>query len=145
MTASLPEPASGGLALHQLVGHGEEFPLVGYALERVHAAIGEGEARTGDEVSDRARNQDLAGLRKRCDACRDVHCDAADIVVDELALARVHTRPGFETKAPRLGHDCLGASDCSRRSVEGGKEPVARRLDLTPAESLELTTHLRLM
>src|SRR5215207_505328 len=141
MRASVgPAPPRGSLA-----GHREESPLAGHTLQCVHAAIGEGEARPGDEVLDRGRNQDFAGIRERRDACCDMHGDSADVIVYELALAGVQTGARFETESTRLVHDRLGAADCSSRPVEGGEESVAHRLDLTSAESLELTTDLRLV
>jgi len=51
-----------GACAWALAGRREESPLVGHTLECVHAAIGEGEARAGDEVLDRLSAMKRGGV-----------------------------------------------------------------------------------
>ena len=55
-------------------------------LEGVLAALGERHARTDDEVLDRRRHQDLAGVGGCRHACADVDGDAADVVATPFDL-----------------------------------------------------------
>ena len=58
-----------------------------------------------DEIAHRARDQDLAGLGRRRDPRADVNGDAAEVVADELALARVDAGPELDAERaePRPG------------------------------------------
>src|SRR6478736_8537232 len=116
----------------------EQPPLARHTLKGVLAASGKAEARPGDEVDDDARNEHLASPGRCCHTRGDVYGDAADVVVAQLDLARVHTRPHLETQSPQHVADRRGASDRAGGSVEPGEEAVARRVDLTAAEALEL-------
>ena len=64
--------------------------------------------------------------------------DAADVVRDQLDLARVQAGPQLE---PELG-DAVADGGCAAnrpgRSVEQDQEPVAGLLDLAAAEGREL-------
>ena len=53
----------------------------------MRAALGEGEARAGDQVAHRLRHDDLAGLGLAGDARADVDRDAAELLTDDLAFA----------------------------------------------------------
>jgi hypothetical protein len=71
-------PRAPGILRVELDLDGEQFPGARDALEFVLAAVGEEDARSGQEVRDRARNQHLAGHGERGDAGSDMHGDAAD-------------------------------------------------------------------
>jgi AcrR family transcriptional regulator len=78
----------------------------------VLAASGKAEARPGDQVDDDARDEYLAGPG-RCSHTRgDVDGDAADVVVAQLDLARVHARPHLIAVAVELfsRHSYAGTS-----------------------------------
>jgi hypothetical protein len=66
-----------------------------------------------------------------------VHCNAADVAVEELALAGVQPAAHRETKLPDSLDDLPGAPARPRRAVEGGYESVAYGLDLAASEKLE--------
>src|SRR5919198_2940692 len=68
---------------------GVEAPIAGDALQLVRAAVFEGETRAGDEVSDGARDQHLAGFCVRRYPCARVHRDPCHLAVDQFALAGV--------------------------------------------------------
>src|SRR5829696_3463994 len=57
-----------------------QLPSVRDTLEPAGAAVSEGEPGPGDQVLDRPRAQDLAGLGLGQDPGRDMHRDAADVV-----------------------------------------------------------------
>ena len=60
------------LRISGLLGHGVQLPLSRYALQRMGAALSELDARPRDQVGDGARDQHLAGRRRRSDAGADV-------------------------------------------------------------------------
>ena len=87
--------------LGSIPSHCEQAPLFRDALERVNALVLEGDARTGHEVFDGAGDHDLAGAGRRRHAGAYVHGDAADIVADHLALARVQAGPRLDAYLAR--------------------------------------------
>src|SRR5205085_5710494 len=101
-------------------------------------ALVELEARAGDEVFDRARNEDLARLRLLRDSRADVNGDPADLAVQPLALACVQAGAYLEPEPlHRLG-DRAGTADRAGRPVEGGEKAVARRIEFRAPEANEL-------
>ena len=115
----------------------EDAPLAGYSFEDVLAAVGELDARTGDQVFDGARDQYFATSCHCGDACADMHGYSRDIVSDDLALARVepcaHLDP--ERQDGALNRTC--AANRAGRAVERGEEAIACRVDLPSAEARE--------
>src|ERR1700751_1124662 len=71
--------------------------------------------------------------------------DAADVVVAQLDLARVYTRPHLKAQAPQHVTDRHGTPDRASGSIETGEETVARGVDLTATEALELAADLRVV
>src|SRR5262249_4333298 len=120
---------------------GVDAPLARYALELVDTAVLEGEARAGDEILDRLRDEYLARSGERGDPRSGVDCDAADLLPVELALARVDAGADLHAELPdRLaGRD--RAADGARRTVEAREEAVASGVDLPAAKALELAPH----
>ncbi len=111
----------------------------------VQAAICEGYPRPGDEVFHRARHQHLTGSCLARNAGTNVHADATDVPVNELYFARVHIGADLETEIPTVVASKQRASNCPRRTVEGGREAVARGNDLRPPESVPRGRHQRVM
>ena len=112
-----------------------ELPLAGHALELVDAAVVEVDAGAGDEILDGARDEHLARPGLRGDARADVDGDAGDLVVAELALARV--QPGADVEAElahRVARSRARSGSRARRAVEGREEAVAGRVDLAAAD-----------
>ena len=105
-------------------------------------AGGKAQARPGDQIDDDARDEYLARRSRCCHTCGDVDRDAADVVVTQLDLARVYARPHLEAQAPQHVADRHGTPDRAGGSVEPGEEAVARRVDLTAVEALELAPDL---
>ena len=70
--------------------------------------------------------------------------DATHVVADELDLARVQPAAHLDPEAPprELGHR-IRAADRPGRTVEGGQEAVAHRLDRPAAEALQLAHDTR--
>ena len=64
--------------------------------------------------------------------------NAADVVVAQLDLARVHARPHLEAQSPQHVADPRGAPDRPGGSVEPGEEAVARLVDFMAVEALKL-------
>src|SRR5262245_43955572 len=97
--------------------------------------------RARHEIPDRARDEHLAGARQRAHARADVDGEAAEVVVEPLALARVEARAHLEAEVGDAVPDRAGRVDRPPRPVEGGEEAVAERLDLLPAEAREALAH----
>src|SRR5215208_399043 len=128
-THSFTYRPSTGSGLDRAALDGEQPPFAGHALELVRAAIGELDPRPGDQVLDRARDEQLPRPRAGSDARPDMHRDPADVLAPQLALAGVHARSDLNVQRAHGLLGTGGAADGSRRAVEGGEESVARRLD----------------
>ena len=90
-----------------------------------------------DEILHRVRREDLPGAGQGADTSGDVDGDPGDVVASELDLAGVEAGPDLEPLRSDGVADRERGADRARRSVEGGEEPVACRLDLAPAEPLQ--------
>src|SRR5262245_42486742 len=120
--------------------NGEETPVARNALEGGGAAVVELQPRAGHQVLDGLRDEHLPGGRLGRHPRPDRDRDAGDLLVDDLALAGVE--PGAELE-PQLGHrvpDRARAADRTRRPVEAGEEPVARRVQLDAAVAGQLAS-----
>ncbi len=111
----------------------------------MRAAVLEDDPRTGHQVFDRARGQDLAGTGQPSDARANMHGKAADVVAHPLALAGVDAGSDLEPGLAQAIADGDGAADGAGRPIESGEESVTGRCDLLPAEVFELATHGRMM
>src|SRR5262249_26067496 len=69
----------------------------------------------------------------------------ADLLADDLALARVKPAAHLEIERPHFVPYPARAADRARGSVEGGKEAVAGRVDLASAESRQLASRRRVV
>src|SRR5205085_10816237 len=102
----------------------------GHAREDGLAAVVEVQAGADDRPVRRARGEDLARRRERADARGDVDSHPADVVAEDLALARV--QPDAHVEALRA-HDVaqrVGAADgAARRAPEDREEAIADALD----------------
>ena len=79
-------------------GSGEQAPAPGTSCQLVLAALLEDDARAGDDVLDRARDEHLAGKGGRSDSRADVDRDSADAVVGLLDLAGVDAGSQLEAE-----------------------------------------------
>jgi hypothetical protein len=109
------------------------------------AGLAEADPGTGDEVAHRARYQDLARRGVLGYASADVHSDALNVGVDDLALAGVQPDAGREAELCGGVDDPQCASDGASGAVEHGKEPVAEVLDLLTGEAAEMRPHRLVM
>ena len=114
-----------------------ELPV--QALQPVDAVLGERDARSGHDLPDRRGDEHLAGSTHRHHAGRRVHHESAGLATGRLELAEAHAGTDLD---PELAHGLGGrdrAADRVCRALERGEEPVARRVDLPPAEPAELS------
>jgi hypothetical protein len=94
-------------------------------LSIIGAAILEARAGAGDQVLDGAGRQDLRCSGERHDPRADVHGNAAELAVDLLTFAGVHSGSHVDTEALN-GHDDRGSTrERASRLRERGEEPVA--------------------
>src|SRR5207302_1917977 len=122
---------------------GEQGPAPGDALELVKAPVLEREGAAHDGPEDGARHEHLTGAGQRVHARGDVDRHAADVLADQLALARVHPHAYVDAElAGRLSDRQRAAQRPRGRAVEGGEKAVAEGLHLTAAKAGELLAHL---
>jgi hypothetical protein len=92
----------------------QELPGAGDATQLDGAAILEARARTDDQVTHGAGDEDFAGAGLAEDPRRDVYGDSPDVGVDQFALAGVDASADLE--AQRLGVGArFEAVVCGRR------------------------------
>src|SRR4030095_8653928 len=97
-----------------------------------------------NQILDRARNEHFVRLRQGSDAGRDMHGDAADIVLDELTLARVQSSANLQPERPYLLAHGARASYRPRRSVESGKQTIACSTHRVAPEHIQLPAQQRI-
>ena len=112
--------------------HREQRPFVGRPVQRVAAAFGEGDARSGHQILDRPGDQDLRGPRERRHPVGDLHRDAGDVLPDQVHLAGVNPGPDLDPGRGRSLADRGRAPDRLPGRVEGGQDAVRRGPDQPP-------------
>ena len=117
------------------------MPLSGHTLEGVLNPVHELNARAGDEVSHRTRDENLAGLSQRGDPCPGGDSDPRDLRADDLALPRMDSRSDVEIKLVSAGDDAVGTHNGASRTIESAEETVAGRVDLDASAGRELTAN----
>ena len=124
---------------------GVETPLAWHALQLGHAAVVECDSGSGDEVLYGLRDKHLSRRRPRGDAGADRDGDAGDLVVEQLALARVEAGAQLEVEGLDRAVNRLCAADRARRPVERCKESVAGGVVFDAAEARELRADRRVV
>src|SRR5262245_32045825 len=113
------------------VRHLEQPPLALDPAQFVDAAIGEAEACAADEVTDAAGDEDLAGSRQGHRAGRGVDVDAAELPLEDLALAEVDCRADLDAEVAESVGSRRSEVDCRGGRVEAGEYAVAGGVELT--------------
>jgi len=103
--------------------------------------VGELDPRPGDEVLDRAGDEDLTGTCRIGHACPDVDRDTAQIVAEKLALSGMQAGAHIEAEWGDALPNRFGALNRARWPVEGGDESVARIANLAASVTFELAAH----
>ena len=106
------------------------MPLVRDALELVHPSVFEHEPRTCRQVLDRRRHKELARFSETSDSSTDVHGKSADLPVNHLDFAGVHSCPHVEAKRLHSADDGSAAPHGTRGTIECGEESVSGGVDL---------------
>src|SRR5437870_11206293 len=120
---------------------GVQRPLSLHALEAMDAPLHEAQARSRDQILQRARDQHLARVRRGGHAGADVHGDAAHAVAPQLALAGVQAGADLEAERAHRLADGQRTAHRACGTVEGRKEAVARRVNLPAAEAAQLLAY----
>jgi hypothetical protein len=81
-------------------------PLARQALKFSHTSILKSDARAGDKVLNRARDDNLTGPSLRRYSGADMNCDASNFAVDELALAGVEPGTYLQPEFPSSSSAC---------------------------------------
>ena len=95
--------------------------IVGHPFERVAAAVGEPDPRTGHEVDDGSRHEDLVRVREPLHALGDVHDDPADVVAAQLDFARVYADADDDAESVDGGAYRHGATQGTPRPVDAAR------------------------
>src|SRR5260370_40473876 len=117
--------------------HREESPDPLYSLELVFPPVFELDSRSRDEVDDCPRRKDFPCFGEGGHAGGDVNADPADVIAPQFDLARVDARPDLDAERADRIPDGAGTAHRSARSVEGGQNAIARRLDLQASVALQ--------
>src|SRR5215218_4140301 len=139
MGSRTPEGVQGsGRTLGLLpLAHRVQAPFARHAAQLTLATILEADSGPDHEILHRAGDEHLVRPSAMHHPRSDVHCEAAEVAIHHLELARVQSGAHLQPqRAHRLGHRG-GAADRPRRSVEGREEAVAGALDLPAAMALE--------
>jgi hypothetical protein len=106
-------------------------PAVANAFELVLTSALEPDAGACNKVLNGLRYQHFRGSGERSDPGTDHDGDAANLSVDNLALASVKAGSNLETERPNGVRERLRATDIARaRPSKGCEETVAGRVDL---------------
>ena len=105
----------------------------GQPPKRVVAAVLKAQARTGDEVPDRARHETFTGARHLRNPCRNMDGNAANVLALQLDCV-AHSN----SKRPHIPGDRRRAADRACRPVDGREKAVAEVLYFAAAKSREL-------
>src|SRR5207245_1380695 len=92
-----------------------------------------------------ARHEHLPWLRLLRHPGPDVHGDAADLAVHDLALAGVQARADLQAEPPHDLGDRAGTADGTGGAVEAGEEAVPGHIELGAAEAEELAANQRVV
>ena len=95
------------------------------------------QARRAAPAAPLARHDYLAGAGDARHACPDVHCDAADVAVAELALTGVHPHTYLDPECAHVLADRRRTVDGPCGSVKGGQHSVTGHLDRPSSVLLE--------
>src|ERR1700683_287194 len=97
------------------------------------------DSRTHHEVSHGPGDEDFARLCQRLDPRRNVYTEPRNVVSTQLDLACVDARAYVDAKGLSAIANSLGAPHGPGRAIEGGKYPIACRLDEPTAVPSDLT------
>src|SRR6266550_3368945 len=123
----------------------KDLPRPWHALELVRAPTRESKSRSRDQVSHRARDQDLVRTREAHDARPDVNGDPSNAGLHDVELSSVEAGAHLDAKLVYALDNRERAADGARRSVENRKEAVASPIDLSAAKTSELAANEAVM
>jgi hypothetical protein len=139
------EPAQHGVSAGSFVvkqmssRYGVQTPVTRHALQLRRPAIHERQPGSRYEVSNSARDEDLARSCLACDARTYMHRDAADRPIDDLAFSGVKSCSDLKSKFAYSVGDRRGTADGACRPVEAREEPVARDIHLDTSVAHEFS------
>ena len=111
----------------------------------VLTTIAEVDSGTGDEILDRRRDENFSWLCEPSNTSADRDGDAGDLVIVELALARVEAGAHLKTECAYSLNDRFGTADRSRGAVEAGEEAVTGGVHLLAAVADEVAPDERVV
>src|SRR5882672_3997547 len=123
----------------------EQLPRSLDPLQFVLAAVHEHQPRSGHQVADCARHEDLVRGSERGDARRRVDRDPAQRGLVALDLAGMHPRARLKPELACGALDRAGALDGAAGSVEVREQPITRRVDLDARVDRELPAGVRVV
>jgi hypothetical protein len=101
----------------------------------MHAAVGELETGSGDEIHHGPGHEHFARLCQRRDAGRESCDEPLARTFETIAFAGVESDPERQALARAARRKGLPAPDGACRSIERGEDAVAGALGVSPAEA----------
>src|SRR5512132_1737407 len=117
--------------------HREQLPGSLDALQRMDAAVLQGDIGSNDQVAHGPGGENLPRPRGGHHPSRDVDGDPTDAVAAQLDLAGVQARPELQADAGQLVPEGDRTADRAAGPVEGGQDAVAGGLDQPAVELLD--------
>src|SRR5687768_4492153 len=99
----------------------------------MQAAVDESDIGAGDEITQRSRDQDLAGSGGRNDARADVHTYPGDPTTVHFAFADMEPCAGLEPECPHRRDGGAREANGGAGRTERCEKTIARGVDLPPA------------
>jgi hypothetical protein len=102
------------------------------------ASIAEFQARSSDQIPQRARDENLSRARQRHHPARDMHRDSAELPFRRLSLPGVQTRTDRDTQTRNSCGDRFRRSHRSGRLIKCCEEPISCRIKLATTKPAQL-------
>src|SRR5712692_4521185 len=119
----------------------EQLPLTRDAFQRVGPSILEVQTGARREVADRRGDEYFAGRRRAGDPRGRMDRDATDRGPRSFHLTAMHADPDVEAELAIALGDTEAETDGASRTVECGKEPIPRGVDLPTVGTCERVPH----
>src|SRR5512132_3378777 len=121
--------------------HREQLPGSLDALQRMDAAVLQGDIGSNDQVAHGPGGENLPRPRSGHHPGGDVDRDPTDVIAAQLDLASVQARPDVQADAGQLVAEGGRAADPPAGPVEGGQDAVTGGLDQLAVELLDRLAH----
>lgn len=117
------------------------MPFTGQALQFVKTSVTELKAGSSDQISQGARHEYLACLRRGHHTAGDVNRDSLQLLLSGLGLTRMQADTDRETELSDRRHDRLSSMKRLRWLLERREESIPSRVNLSAMEPAKLSAN----